>query len=563
MYNMLFKTKKNYHILILLFITFIISVPLFYGKFVLIDDANFHVERIHDLAESLKQGIFRPYIYSTALMGYGYANPVFYPDLFLYIPAIINLFNINLSICYKIFIAITTFSTGITAYYCINKINNNDTSTKLSLIFSCIYMAFPYRLYDLYYRNAIGEVLFFIFFPLVILGLFDIFNKDKWKTLVIGCTCICYAHVLSLFMTVIFIGIVYILNIKKINKKIVVNTLKAMSISFLLCVNLILPMLEMFKYDTFFVNVSNPFGLLSSNAIILSSVANKNMYIPAIIFVIFICAIFIVYKKIKKISPIIYMLLISLVCFIISTNLFPWDLLSIICPAFNKIQFPWRINCFTAFFMSMFLALSMIKLIEFFKKRNLKVSLFLLCFLPMFLLTLFIGFTYNIYTTVKYQYDTDFIPCSIGRGEYLPVGFMNKFGSNYDDIQSLAIKVKERRVLINENNYDNISLNIEKNKTFIDIKNIPMKKCKIELPFTYYKGYSTFLDGNKINCTKSDKGLVQIEIENISNCHLEIIYEGTIIQKISLNISLLTFILLMVFNFKKKYNKKNDFLLHI
>ena len=42
-----------------------------------------------------------------------------------------------------------------------------------------LYMIMPYHLTDMYIRNAIGEFLSYIFVPLVFLGLYKIFQKEK------------------------------------------------------------------------------------------------------------------------------------------------------------------------------------------------------------------------------------------------------------------------------------------------------------------------------------------------------------------------------------------------
>ena len=42
-----------------------------------------------------------------------------------------------------------------------------------------LYMLMPYHLNDMYIRNALGEFLSYIFIPLVFLGLYKIFQKEK------------------------------------------------------------------------------------------------------------------------------------------------------------------------------------------------------------------------------------------------------------------------------------------------------------------------------------------------------------------------------------------------
>ena len=50
-------------------------------------DLRYHLTRITGIADGLKGGSGIVSIYPEALKGYGYASPLFYPDLFMYFPA--------------------------------------------------------------------------------------------------------------------------------------------------------------------------------------------------------------------------------------------------------------------------------------------------------------------------------------------------------------------------------------------------------------------------------------------------------------------------------------------
>ena len=57
-----------------------------------------------------------------------------------------------------------------------SRITKNKMIGTLSAV---LYMIMPYHLTDMYIRNAIGEFLSYIFVPLVFLGLYKIFQKEK------------------------------------------------------------------------------------------------------------------------------------------------------------------------------------------------------------------------------------------------------------------------------------------------------------------------------------------------------------------------------------------------
>ena len=52
-------------------------------------------------------------------------------------------------------------------------------SKSIATLISILYMLMPYHLTDMYIRNAIGEFLSYIFVPLVFLGLYNLFHKEK------------------------------------------------------------------------------------------------------------------------------------------------------------------------------------------------------------------------------------------------------------------------------------------------------------------------------------------------------------------------------------------------
>ncbi len=52
-------------------------------------------------------------------------------------------------------------------------------SKEVGTLAAILYMLMPYHLNDMYIRNALGEFLSYIFIPLVFLGLYKMFQKEK------------------------------------------------------------------------------------------------------------------------------------------------------------------------------------------------------------------------------------------------------------------------------------------------------------------------------------------------------------------------------------------------
>ena len=84
-----------------------------------------------------------------------------------------------------------------------------------------------------------------------------------------------------------------------------------------------------------------------------------------------------------------------------------------------------------------------------------------------------------------------------------------------------------------------------------------MGKYYIDIPLIYYKGYKAHYinkDGKKIYLpVKISYNNNQVRVGNLPDEDIEItvVYEGTIVQKISLYISIITIIFLFVFKIQK------------
>lgn len=187
----------------ILTVTVIATLPFCTDFLVWGDDLAFHMARTEGIYRALQAGQFPVRLNMVQANGYGFASPIMYPELFLYIPAILRFTGISLMLAFKIFIALINFATAAISYKCFTAIAKSKYT---GLVGSVIYTLCSYRLIDLYIREATGEVLAMIFFPLVLYGMYEIFIGDykKWVWAAVGYTCVLQSHILSLFITVVF-----------------------------------------------------------------------------------------------------------------------------------------------------------------------------------------------------------------------------------------------------------------------------------------------------------------------------------------------------------------------
>lgn len=136
---------------------------------------------------------------------------------------------------YYIYFLLITFATLEITYQCVKRMKQ----TTLPSIFAAILYTFAIcRTSDIYFRVDMGEVISMTFFPLVLLGIFQIFYEKTphWKTLVIGMTLLVYTHVLSLVIAALLVLFFICLNLvkKQMNKQRFIALLKATGMSIVL-----------------------------------------------------------------------------------------------------------------------------------------------------------------------------------------------------------------------------------------------------------------------------------------------------------------------------------------
>lgn len=180
-----FITKENMIILFVITLSVILSSIFVFDK-VLYDgvDTKYHLSRIIGIVNSWNAGNIPAYIHLDGT-GYGYAMGFFYSNLFMLLPCVLYMFGVNLILSYKIFIVVCGIFTAISMYVCTKKITGSKYAATISAI---LYTTCGYRIITLVFKAFIGELLSFIFIPIIILGLYElIFNDErKWWIFALG-----------------------------------------------------------------------------------------------------------------------------------------------------------------------------------------------------------------------------------------------------------------------------------------------------------------------------------------------------------------------------------------
>ena len=194
------------------------SMPLLWDGLQEGHDLLFHLNRIEGIASVLRAGQFPARIHASTLQGYGYAAGIFYPDLFLYFPALLRCLGVSLLDSLRVFLMALNLAAAFSCYACAHRLTGNR---KTALGASILYTLSIYRLVNLYVRATYGESLAMLFFPLLILGMTHVLQRDekKWPLLAAAMTGIVYSHLISALFSVFFCAVAALLSLPRLLKE--------------------------------------------------------------------------------------------------------------------------------------------------------------------------------------------------------------------------------------------------------------------------------------------------------------------------------------------------------
>lgn len=346
-------STQNYIILLLCCAT-IIVLPLIDSKIIPGHDYVFHVTRILDVAEALKEGIFPVRMYVDEVQFWGTPVGILYPGLFVYIPALLKLAGIPIEICYNFFIAMIIYLGATSSWYGFSML----TRSKITGFYSAVlYISSGWYLIDAYIRNALGELLGLSFLPLAIACLIDFITKSKipFKHYILGIlsiSAIIESHVLTSAFLVLFGLFLIVIRFRHITFSIIKRLICLSLILFLLNASFIVPFLLYYSkvpVDLDFVEWFSKEGW--SIKILFLLVIFENFWLLNALYSFFSAYLNKFYGTrlfnncflIKKVfSNYIIFFIIGMFFIFLSSKLIPWDALYPLKKFFEVMQFPWR-----------------------------------------------------------------------------------------------------------------------------------------------------------------------------------------------------------------------------
>lgn len=342
------------------------SLPLTFQYVLDGNDLYYQFNRIQGIQEALKAGQFPVKLHSTFLHGYGYGSPIFYPELFLYVPALLGCMGMSLVGCYRLLLLGVHAASAFVSYRSFSAVLH---SREKGILASLLYTLSVYRLIDLYTRAALGEGMAMIFLPLVLWGMYELFLGDakKWYLAALGFTGVMQCHILStelaLGFSVLF-GLIYIRRLREKGR--IPAVLLAASGAVLMNVGLVLPILQHAAYpfkvfsvestlSWWTVTLPKLFDLLMFNPTerMYAGLENSGEMPCTIGFVLLMGILAFLYvwltrperRRSEQGRRYLTALVLAGIGLYVSTCYFPWDKvqsIGILSRLVSTVQFPWR-----------------------------------------------------------------------------------------------------------------------------------------------------------------------------------------------------------------------------
>ena len=536
------NTRKRKILNIIKFFVIVLAISVFAcqpylnNRLIYTHDLGYHLNRIISISQNLNIKVFPSFIHSRLLDNLGYANSIFYPEIFLYIPAILmSLLHLHPLTVYKIFLIMITFFTFITTYISVKGIFKKKEIAWLSTL---LYVFSLYRLTDIYVRGALGEILCFVFVPLIFYGLYEIIfgENKKWWIISIGLFGIANSHVLTFIIIIPVILVLCLFNIDRIfnDKKRFLNLFIAGILGVVLCIGFFGPMLEQKVNDKFYVDGAS---LLSSDTIkeyatslsmslasdlksgfALDSSTKENSMSEGIGAILLICAGLIISRKglsYKENRFEIQIFILGSIVYLMTTKMFPWEK----CEFLKVIQFPFRLNFIPTMCFSLIGAKSFYEIVTNKRDSIIIFSLIILFISGYVLSSVELNFNSKVYKT--FEDVIGIFENQVGNLEYLPVD------TDIKDLNLYNVNNKENTI-----NFSQVGSKIEFEYNEDDFD------FEINIPLIYYKGYKANLideNGNKIKLQVSknnSNGHVLLKSDENLKGKITVEYKMTAIQGI-------------------------------
>ena len=527
--------KYRFELLYAFLSIFIAFSPYIRQDLIVGSDYPFHLARIETLAQNLSYGLFPNKIHVDLCYGYGYGVGFFYPDFFLYIPAIFMLLGFSLEVAFKLFAGILLSAIFLSMFYCVYRLTYDRYA---ALAASAVFLFSNQVLGSFYYSFTLGTSTALIFIPLAICGMYLFLVRDEkpWM-LGLGFTGLLYSHVLGTFLTVIICFILLLIYFKKLfctPRKIGLLFVTVLSVS-ALTASFWLPMLEQLSAQTF--RLSEPWTWVDDNVLLLSRLIHTEGFGWTLTLLVLLSGFHVICPSmtdspahLSKQQTASVKGLRIFYCFGLIMYLLPvcgkfWQIFR---PMFRFLQFPNRLLVPAAVLMVFAFGILFSSILT--QKHHKRTAAMLLLAASLYTGMNYIGDSFEMTEDfggrILYQEIA-----GLGAGEeYLPIE------TTRDDLTTPNIAFSELGGAISGTRI---------NEAFL----FPAspESDYYDVPYVWYKGYRACTDsGMQLETVKNpENGLVRVLTDSLEQpTTISVCYSGTALTKLSCIISIISFLFL-------------------
>lgn len=566
------KKIRTNNLVIALAITILFSIPLLTNSIPgFTVDFTYHLTRIEGIKSGLASHQFPVYIYPYTNNGFGYASSLFYPDIFLLIPTLLYCLGIPIIVSYKVFIIIISFVTSYLSLHLFEHIFNNKFLATVSCLLYCFS---DIRIALTYQASALGNIMGMMFIPLLYLSFYEYFIERKNNYLLIGIsfTCMLLSHILSFAISVFIFGLFLLIDFIKngLKKEKVICLTKSILLAIGLSAFFLFPMLEQMLSQKFWYqflgeltnksmmdmnrySVKDLFSCFALDLFYYGKSYSDHRYIGTILSMGSLIFYLIDKIKYKNNNKKIDLIMVVLLCGeAVQLKYIPIEFLK---PLYT-IQFLWRLDAFLVP-LAIYIMFSVIRKMD--NNKTIGYIILLLLFVNVFI-------EFNAINKVGsgiFNNNTTY-------QETIELGNDSKLLSQTNNINLYELVNGEYLPYTNSYDYQNANTNIEfanEETAVFDFERVGTTitfstdynfSDWIYMPLSWYKGYYyQELDDNgdvilENECVYNEYtkrvGLYMSE----GNRMYRVYYKGTMIQKVSLPISTVSFVLLCFVVYKRK-----------
>jgi len=494
------------------------SKSIWYG-----DDVYYQFQRTQGISKSLKEGLL-PSISTINFGEIGYAVNIFYPWITLLPFGIVSLFNGNPISAFYMALFIYFLASLLISHYSMYKFSDSHLQ---AVIFTLIYNFSTYRLIDLLSRAALAEYIATIFLPLCFLGFYETFfrNYHKWYLFALGFGAIILTHVLTTFMTMLIFIVFLLFNFMEIKpfKDHMIALVKAIVTTILITSIYTGPFIleELFqKFPKPDPQILQGLELTKFLKVTMQSNASRfvegNLYNPGLIVLVILVAGAIYFVKFNSLNKKIY--LMGLALFLISTNLFPWNVLQN--TPIIVIQYPYRLLIFATLFAAVSGSLMITELVH---QRDIKIQWGVAVLCGILMMVIWFGSFKSATNHTMISDPHGVIDTAMIDEDRIPDSYLNQYVPK--ETLNYLSSVTEHQMYINDkvvkavprDNRDTAVLKINKLQ----------KGDDINLPIIRYRLTRVSVNGRPVPFWTSTRGTIEFKVKQSSRINRIVVSYGS------------------------------------